>query len=156
MDFICSRSEFANGLHLAEYLTNRGSAIPALQGILLETKKDMVMIRSTDLNTGFEMTIRAREVHEEGSTVIPVRPSIQLVSTAGDDTIRVKAVDSAIHFTTSATTSTLKGYPKEDFPTLPTIKEGEHITFSIQDFLKAARAVFFSAGKNEIWAGDPR
>lgn len=150
MDFICSRTEFSKGLRLAEYLTNRVSAIPALQGILLETYKNTVVIRSTDLNTGFEMTIPVREMRREGSAVIPVRPSIQLVASASGDTIRVEAEDSGIHFTTPTTTSTLKGYSKEDFPMMPKMKDGDRVTLPIHDFLKTIHSVLFAAAKSDI------
>ncbi|MBI2038802.1 MAG: DNA polymerase III subunit beta [Candidatus Niyogibacteria bacterium] len=150
MDFICSRIEFAKGLKLAEHLADRVSTIPALQGILLETNKNTVIIRSTDLNTGFQMTVPVREMRREGSAVIPVRPTIQLVSSAGGDTVHVEAEDSIVHFATHTTTSTLKGYPKDDFPTMPKIKNGEHISVPIESFLKAAHSVLFAAARSDI------
>lgn len=149
MEFICSRAEFAKGLRLAEYLADRVSTIPALHGILLETDKNILTIRATDLNTGFEMTVPAR-IKKEGGAVIPVRPSIQLVSAVAGDEVRVEVVDSMIHFTTQNTTSSVKGYLRDDFPKLPILKSGERILFSIADFLKATESVLFAASKSDI------
>ncbi|MBI1957010.1 MAG: DNA polymerase III subunit beta [Candidatus Niyogibacteria bacterium] len=150
MDFTCSRTEFSKGLKLAEHLTDRVSAIPSLQGILLETRKNKVIIRSTDLNTGFETEISVREVRREGSVVVPVRPSIQLISSVGGDSVRVEADGAAIRFATTTSVSTLKGYPKEDFPTMPKIKEGERFSISAEDFLKTAHSVVFAASRSDI------
>ena len=149
MDFTCSRADLAKGLKLAESLADRISTIPSLQGIFLETNKNTLTIRSTDLNTGFEMFFETR-VKREGRAVIPVHPSIQLVASISGETVHVEAEEALVHFTTHATTSSVKGYPNDDFPKLPKVKKENALSFLIPDFLKAARSVLFAVSKSDI------
>ena len=149
MDFTCSRTDLSKGLKLAEGLVCTQSAIPSLQGIFLETNKNILTIRSTDLTTGFEMFFETN-VKKEGRAVMPVHPTIQLVASISGETVHVEAENTLVHFTTHATTSSVKGYPNNDFPKLPKIQKENTLSFSIPDFLKAARSVLFAASKSDI------
>lgn len=149
MEFTCLKEQLQKSLQLAERHIDRASTIPILQGILLKTDKNTLIIRSTDLNTGFETYISA-QIKKEGTMVIPARPSISLISSITGEKIRILSLNDNMNLITKNTTTVIKGYPHEEFPKLPEIKNGEKIVFSIQDLVKQLKSVFFAASQSDI------
>src|SRR3989344_1279871 len=107
MELTCSKEQLQKSLQLAEKHTNKQSSIPTLSGVLLETGKNILVIRSTDLYSGFETKITA-QVKKDGSVVVPARPIVSLLSSLNDETVELESRSGSIHIATKNTATTVR------------------------------------------------
>lgn len=149
MEFSCLKEQLQKGLQIAERHTNHQHSIPALSGVLLETNKNQLIIRSTDLYTGFETKISA-QIKKEGIVVVPARPTISLLASLNDEKVDLESKNNNICLTTKYTETAIKTYALEDFPKLPKIKGGVKISFNIKTLLDGLKGVSFAAANSDI------
>ena len=149
MELICLKNQFQKSVGLAEKHTNRQNTNPVLNGIFLEAQKNHLLIRSTDLYSGFETKIPA-QVRKEGNIVVPAKPFISLLSSLNDEKISMESKDNNVYLTTKNTSTTLKSYSQEDFPKLPKIKGSQKISFKTDKLFSNLKSVFFAAADSDI------
>lgn len=149
MYIVCLRDQLQKSITLAEKYISKTSSIPALQGILLDADKNILTIRSTDLDTGFETTISA-QVKKPGSVVIPGKTASALVSSLKGEKVNIETKGNMITVTTKNTATTVKGYRQDEFPKLPKIKNGQKITVDAGVLLKNIKNVYYAASQSNI------
>ncbi|MEK7567065.1 MAG: DNA polymerase III subunit beta [Patescibacteria group bacterium] len=149
MELTCLKHQFQKSVQLADKNTNHQNTNPVLTGVFLEAEKNHLLIRSTDLYSGFETKIPA-QVKKEGKIVIPAKPLISILSSLSDEKINLESKDNNIYLTTKNTSTTLKSYNYEDFPKLPKIKNSQKITFKTDKLFLNLKSVFFAAADSDI------
>jgi len=149
MELTCSKEQLQKSVQLAEKHTNKQSSIPTLSGVLLETGKNILLIRSTDLYSGFETKITA-QIKKDGYVVVPARPIVSLLSSLNDETIELESRSGSIHIATKNTATTVKTFDPEDFPKLPKIKSGHKVSFKTGDLLANLKGVYFAASDSDV------
>lgn len=93
------------------------SQLPVLQNFLLETNKDSIVLKGTDLEIGIETTCFA-EVLTEGGITIPVRQFTELINSLPSETITLEVLNNNVVVTSKKTKSVFPTIPKEEFPKL--------------------------------------
>lgn len=149
MELICLKDQLQKSIQLAERHTNHQNANPVLNGVFLESQKNHLLVRSTDLYSGFETKIPA-QVKKEGSVVVPARPLISLLSSLNDEKINMESKENNVYLTTKNTATTLKSYSQEDFPKLPKIKNNQKISFKTDKLFLNLKNVFFASADSDI------
>ncbi|MBI2507284.1 MAG: DNA polymerase III subunit beta [Candidatus Niyogibacteria bacterium] len=149
MELSCSKNNLQKGLQLAEKQTNQKNINPILNGVLLKTDKNHILIRATDLYSGFETKIPA-EIKKEGTIVIPVKPIISLLSSANDDKIILESKDNNLHLVTKNTATTIKAYAEDDFPKLPRVKSDRKLTMKAEKLCSYIKNVVFARSDSDI------
>ncbi|QQG45925.1 MAG: DNA polymerase III subunit beta [Candidatus Niyogibacteria bacterium] len=149
MELSCFKTHFQKSIQLAERQTNQRNANPVLNGIFLKAEKNHLLIRSTDLYSGFETKIPA-QVKKEGTLVIQAKPIISLLSSVNDEKIFLESKNNNINLTTKNTSTTIKAYDQEDFPKLPKIKNGQKLVFNAEKLFSNMKSVIFAASESDI------
>lgn len=149
MNLVCLKEQLYKAVLLAEKHTAKTNQTPILQGVALMAKNDSLILRATNLDTGLEVWIPAK-IKTEGSIVIPAKTLLMFLSALNEEKIKLESKKSNLFITTNHTSTTLKGYPSEDFPLLPTIKSANKISFSSQALLAALKSVSFAASLSEV------
>lgn len=149
MELSCLKNHLQKGLQLAEKQTNQKNINPILNGVLLKTEKNHILIRATDLYSGFETKIPA-EIKKEGAIVIPVKPVISLLSSANDDKIILESKNNNLHLVTKNTATTVKAYAEDDFPKLPRVKSDQKLIIKAEKLFSYIKNVVFARSDSDI------
>ncbi|MEK7598849.1 MAG: DNA polymerase III subunit beta [Patescibacteria group bacterium] len=149
MDLICLKQQLQKNIQLAERYIGRLSSAPSLTGVFMEAQKNYLIIRSTDLNIGFESKIAA-EVKKEGSVVVAPHPVVALLSSLNTEKIKIEVKNNNLYFTTPKTTTAVKIYSSENFPKLPKIKNEQKIIFKTNNLLSNLKSVSFCSSTSDI------
>jgi len=139
-------------ISIAERIAKKNSSTPILGYIFLETlNNNSLLIKSTDLNLGFETIIPAK-ILEEGSCVVPagVISSFLLNTQDSNKTILIEASVGVVKINTGSVASSIKTISQDDFPIIPKSKTKN--TFSIQgsDFIKGLKSVWYSSSVSSV------
>ncbi|MBI2628303.1 MAG: DNA polymerase III subunit beta [Candidatus Niyogibacteria bacterium] len=149
MKITCFKNHLKEKLFFAEKNAAKISNIPVLSGVYLETDKNSLKIISTNLETGFEAVIPAK-IHQEGKIIIPAKIITQLINTLSDEKITLESIGQNINLSTEKISSLIKGYPLEDFPSLPKIKKSYIFTISSQELNQGLKLVCNAASNSGL------
>ena len=118
MKFSCEKSTLASAIGIASRAAAAKSAVPALEGLLVEAGADVV-ISGYDLKTGIRSTISA-DVSEPGSVVINSKLFGDIVRKLPDDIIYI-TVDERfmINIKCGMSEFDIMGMSSEEYPELP-------------------------------------
>ena len=125
--------------------------LPILSGFLLEASKGKVKISATDLEMGITTSIPAA-VEEEGATVIPAKPFVEIISSLAEDKIEIEEKEAGVEIKSKRTKTTLLGMDKGEFPKLFEEKGESIITIKKEAVEKDLGRVVFAASTD---AGRP-
>lgn len=149
MNLICLKEQLQKNIQLAERYVGRITSAPSLTGIFMEAQKNYLIIRSTDLNIGFESKIAA-EVKKEGLVVVAPHPVAALLSSLNVEKIKIEVKDNNLYLITPKTTTAVKIYSSENFPKLPKIKNEQKLIFKINNLLSNFKSVSFCSSTSDI------
>ena len=149
MNVTCLKDQFYKIITLAERHTSKEAHLPFLQGLLIHTKKNTIHVSSTNLDTGFEAWMPA-SVKEEGSVVLPAKSCVSLISTLTGEKIKIESKNNDVFFTTQNTSTNLKSYPVEEFPSFPKIKKIRSVEIPCENLSKSIASVVMAASSSEI------
>lgn len=150
MKIICEKNYLKDAVMHTERVTGKNLSLPILNSILLSIKKKTLSLRATNLDIGIEIDIPAT-IEEEG--VIAVPGSILgafITNTYKNTPITIQEKNGNIEVSADGNITIIKCYPPEEFPTLPIITEGEHITFNAIKLTEGIKSVIYSASISDI------
>ena len=110
MKFTCMQNNFLNVILTVQKAVSTRTNTPILEGILLETEKDVLKLVGTNLEFGIESYMEAN-ILQEGSVVIPSRLMSEVVRKFPEAEIEVKVSENnTVKFTRLNSTVTLQGF----------------------------------------------
>jgi len=125
------------------------SSTPILEGILIETQKDVLRLVGTNLELGVESHIEANII-QEGSVVLPSRLLAEIVRKFPEAEIEVTMLDNnRMKFSCLNSTVTLQGFPADEYPSLPDISENKPIEISKMLLGNMIRETIFAVAVDE-------
>ncbi|NBU34335.1 DNA polymerase III subunit beta [bacterium] len=124
------------------------NTLPILSNVLLSTIDNRLKIAATNLEVALTETIGAK-VSAEGSVTVPARLLQELISAIPDGVITLELAESRLLVTSDGYESVINGTPADDFPVMPTIKEGVSITIEATTFKKGLQQVVGSASSDD-------
>lgn len=130
-------------------LTAKNPSLPALANVLFLVKNNTAKIRSTNLSIGVEFDL---VVKSESNGVVALDSKTIcnfLNSLPKNEKLKITLKDTSLTFTTKNNTTTIKTYPYEDFPTLPTVS-GEEIILPKNTFINGVKNVSFASAVSDI------
>ncbi len=150
MKIECLKDKIHNAVSKAEKIVGKNINIPALSCLLLETEKNTLIIRSTNLDLGLEIRIPVK-VEEEGKVAVPgVVISNFLNNISGEKNITLETIDNVLKVSTSNSEANIKTLSYEDFPTIPTVVEGKKAFISAKDLQNGIRSVIYSSSTSSV------
>jgi len=145
-------NKIKSAISTAERITKKQSTIPVLSCLLLETiNKNSILIKSTDMNLGFEIVVPAKVI-EEGSCAVPASVLSSFISNIQDSNkaVEIETDGGIIKISIGPVVCSIKTVQKDDFPIIPR-SQSENV-FSIQgsEFVKGLKSVWYSSSVSSV------
>jgi DNA polymerase-3 subunit beta len=145
-------NKIKSAVSTAERISKQQSTIPILSCLFFETvKNNSIIIKSTDLNIGFEILIPAK-VDEEGLCAVPAGVISAFLANIQDSNkaIIMETTGGTVKIIAGPAVGSIKTIPGEDFPVIPHSQSKN--TFSIQgsDFIKGLKSVWYSSSVSSV------
>lgn len=120
MKIVVNRPEFVGKLNIAKKTTSARPIIPHTGNILLEAKKKVVHIASTDTLYSTFQIIDA-EISGDGISAMtaPAEILCAVISNMTGEEVTLEFVNDGIKISSGKAKTTIKGLPANDFPSLP-------------------------------------
>lgn len=150
MKIECGKQKLKDAVISAERITGKLLSLPVLRMVLLVATENTLKIRATNLDLGVEFTIPAK-IHTEGVIAIPGELlGGYLGNLPEEKNITIEIVNGNMSVASNKSVTIMKGYPYEDFPTIPIIEKGTPFTIEAKKFTEGIRSVIFSASHSDV------
>jgi DNA polymerase-3 subunit beta len=103
------------------------------------------------LDIGIEVSVPVK-ASEDGILAVPSNILSSFVSQIIDQNqiVKIETLSGNLHITTSKSKGVIKTLPPEDFPTIPTITDGEKISLQPELFIKGLKSVWYSSSVSNV------
>ncbi len=149
MKIECKIEKIKHGISKMDRIAGKNLTLPILDSFLLIVKGSTLKIRATNLSIGVEVEIPVK-VLEEG--VVAIRGDIfsQTISSMNDnDVLILEALGENLKLKTKNSSITIKSFPSEDFPTIPSVS-GTSFSVSSSKLLDGIKSVYYSGAISDI------
>jgi len=149
MEFVISKSELGALIGKIQNVVPQKAPIPILSHVLIEAKQGELIFTATDLTVGIRCFTKAKVV-QEGALSLPSKRFFQLVRELTDSQIEITAHASEMAEIRAGTSRfKLNGMNKQDYPTLPNLKEGFKFTIKAQDLKEMLYRTAFAVSRED-------
>lgn len=150
MKIECGKEYLLEALSVTEKITGTNPTLPILQCVLLSVRNNSLIIRSTNLELGIEVTIPVK-VEEEGEIAVPASVFFNtLQHTSLDTEILLESTDTNLIIKTKHSNTVINAYTTEDFPSIPIVQNKIHYIFKTKELLEGIQSVVYSASNSTI------
>jgi len=150
MKCVIISDNFKKALSVVERATSKDITLPILGSFFINTEGGSLRIMGTNLEIGIQTTIRCT-VSEQGGVVIPAKQLLSYISTLSkDEKINLESNGVDVILIVQGQETIIKGYPQEDFPPFPTLKELYKATLYKKDVTHFFSRVLISVSKSAI------
>ena len=149
MKIQCNSSELAKACLNVQRTVSNKSTIPALEGILIDAKENIVTLTGYDLEVGSVATIDA-EVSSQGKIVLNAKNLCDILRMLPDDVVTIDCDERNISKIKSGETEySLIGTPADDYPELPSVNKYTSITLELGTIKDMIKKTIFSVSTSE-------
>lgn len=144
------QENLARGLGIVSRAVAPRSTLPVLSNVMIATDEGRLRLSATNLEMGITCWIGAR-IEEEGSTTVPARTLVDLVSTLPGDQVALSLDTSTqtLNVRGGASTNDIKGIDAQDFPPIPVPDMDGAVHLNVVDFREMIHQVAFAASSDE-------
>jgi DNA polymerase-3 subunit beta len=149
MKLECINEKLKSIVGVADRITGKNVALPALSSILLVASGKSLKVRATNLSLGIEIEIPAK-IEEEG--VVAITGSVLsnfLSNTPSNGSLTITTEHDNIRLASKTSNALIKCVSYEDFPTLPTVT-GTSFDIPTEKLLEGFRSVVFAGAQSDV------
>ena len=143
------RDAFLNTVSLVERITNKHPSIPILSAVVFEVKKDMVVVKATNLDVGVEISVPAK-VSEPGSFALSGIVLKSFLSNTLSKSVLCDLDKSSLKIKAGESEASINTLPIDDFPVIPKVSDGNIFTLDSKELLSGLKSVLWSASFSTI------
>lgn len=150
MKFECLKEKLLPALLKAERITSKNPSLAVLSCVIIGASGNQVVIKSTNLELGLEITLPAK-IEEEGVIALIPGPFIAFISNlSSEKNISISTNDKGIlSISCGGHKATLKTEKYDEFPNIPESAEKE-VSVNIESFIEGIQSVWYSASISSI------
>jgi DNA polymerase III subunit beta len=148
MDTRLSRSQFLAEVTPMQGIIERRTTIPALSHLLLTAEGDRLRIAATDLDVSLTSSVDA-EILREGAIAVQAKKFVEIVRALAGEKIRLTLDGQTLTIVAGGSRFKIRGFPAQDFPTLPDVSGSAAIELSYPLFRRMAARVIFAVSSEE-------
>lgn len=152
MKFVCAQSDLNTQLSLVSKAVPSRPSRPVLGNVLISADADteMVTLVGFDEAMGIQTSFAA-QIEAEGSLTLPAKLLGDIVSRLPGEDITVEEVEgeAAVTLTSSSGTYQVRGLSAEDYPSLPTVDDGQAAELAAEALLEGLRGALFATSADE-------
>jgi len=145
MKFITLVENLKKAVVLAERITSKNITLPILSNVLIETNKNQIHLKATDLEIGAEINVSGK-TEKEGKVVIPAKTFSDFLNSLPEEKIILEAKENNLKVESGKFKTIFQGYPSEDFPIIPQIKTDKFIEIEKGLLKEGLEQVILSVG----------
>jgi DNA polymerase-3 subunit beta len=148
MEVKVAQEKLLAALELLNRVSAKHVTLPVLQCVHMEAKGDNLTLQATNMEVGLEIKLPCT-VTEAGIIAVPTQIFLQSINQLHDKEIILRVEDTVLQIETSATSTSIKLFEVEEFPTIRYI-EGETATINTKLLAFGIKSVVFSASQTSI------
>lgn len=144
MKFKCNRKDLVDAINIVQKAVAAKSPIPILEGILLEAKGQVLILKGTDIEVSIE-TVFITEILEEGKIVVDSKMFGDIVRKLPNNVINIETQDNNIvNISAERSEFNLLYINPEEFPEFPVLENTGSVTISQSKLKNMIKKVIFS------------
>lgn len=144
-----NKTELVQAVTNVQRAVSTKTTIPALEGILIKTQDDNVMLCGYDLEIGIRTDIPATII-EEGSIVLSAKLFSEIVRRMPDELITIETDDKfAAYIHSGVVDYQIIGVTPDEFPELPTFEELESFCIDADTLKDMIRQTYYAVSDNQ-------
>lgn len=143
--------ELKKNILLAEKVAGRHMTLPVLSCIVLEAKNNTLSIKATNIDLGIEVFLPTKNV-SGGKVAIPATIIASFLSQTADydGVATLESNGNVLQIKTAKSKGNIKTVPHDDFPDIPTVKNGQKTNISPEMITKGLKSVWYSASVSSV------
>lgn len=150
MKFICEKGKFLLGLNAVSRSSVGRTTEPILEGILINAKKNNMILTTNDLDIGMEYVLEGADVIEEGKAVVDCRMFGDIIRKLPDDVITFSLNDKNLFvIECGGSVYKLSTMNADEFPVLPNIDVEKSISISQGALKEMIKKTIFAVSVEE-------
>ncbi|OHA32548.1 MAG: DNA polymerase III subunit beta [Candidatus Taylorbacteria bacterium RIFCSPLOWO2_01_FULL_45_15b] len=150
MNIECVREKLSEALSKITRISQKNVTLPILECVFLRAEANNLIIRSTNLDLGVELSIPAK-VKEVGSVAVSAQLLYGIISNLSHEkSISLELKDTLLICATESSVTKMKTLPVDDFPTIPRPDNGQEFTIVPNEIIEGLRSVMYSAAATSI------
>jgi DNA polymerase III subunit beta len=136
-------------LSVVERATAKTPTLPVLGAIALSAQKNTLELSATDLEIGIRYKLLSK-IQKEGSCAVPSRLFSQLVGVLPEKEIHLSVAGGELSIDSQEHHTTLKTFPIEDFPIIPSLQGSEEaVEIETREFCAGLNQVVGVVGQSQ-------
>ncbi len=143
-----TQENLSRALNAVGRIASGRNTLPILSNVLLSTVDNRLKIAATNLEVALTETIGAK-VASEGSVTVPARLLHELISAIPDGVVTLELVENKLLVTSEGYESVINGTASDEFPVMPTIKDGQSLKIATSVFKKGMQQVVGAASGDD-------
>ncbi|MES2436434.1 MAG: DNA polymerase III subunit beta [Patescibacteria group bacterium] len=149
MKIEAAREKLVDAISKADKITGKNLTLPVLSCILFEATKHDLIIRSTNMDLGIEITIPVK-VYTEGKVAIPGSIISNFLSNISSNLITLEVIEGNVKVTTDSNTTVIKSLNHDDFPTIPMLEGDKKLLLAARDLVKGIKSVSYASATSSM------
>ena len=150
MKFICEKDKLLLGLNSVSRTSVGRTTTPILEGILMNVKKNNIVLTTNDLDIGMEYTLEDGETIEEGKAVVDCKMFGDIIRKLPNEPITFYINDkNLLVIECEGSVYKLSTMNADEFPTLPNIDVEKHISLSQGALKEMIKKTIFAVSVEE-------
>ena len=147
MKFKINRDFFSSGLQLVSSVVGSRKTMPILQNVLIEAKKGLIHLTTTNLDLGIKCSVKA-DVTIEGSITLPVKDLSRIVRELADMEVNLESNEtSKSTISTRGSIFNIIGMDSKEFPPLPELEERKSTEIRRDELIQMLKSVSFGVAQ---------
>jgi DNA polymerase-3 subunit beta len=144
-------TQFKRAIGLAERVAKKNMTLPVLSCIVFEVQKNNLLVKSTNLDVGIEVSIPVKS-DADGVVAVPAQTISSFISQIHDidATIKMELVNNNLNISSARSKVVIKTMPADDFPSIPRIADSQSIAVSRDSLIKGLKSVWYSASISSV------
>lgn len=146
----CIKDKLLSAVSKAEKIAGKNLTLPILSYVLIEAKDNTIVLRSTNLDIGVEISLPAK-VDKAGVVAVPggvLNTFIGSLST--EKNIKLEVVEGNLNVWSQFSSTKIKSFPHDDFPIIPKVEKEKSFHIGALDFIKGLKSVWYSSATSSM------
>ena len=149
MNFSIQQKDLSRVIQEVQRAVSSQSTMAVLTGIRIEAAEDRINFAATDLSIGIA-SFAEGDIKETGCVVIPAQHLGNIVRELPPEKVSLTEKDeNVVEIKCAGSTYNIRGFPPEDFPSLPQVEEGLDFSLSQGQLKTLIDEVKFAASTDE-------
>jgi len=148
MRLTCTQENFSKGLNIVSRLSDKSINLPILNNVLVQAKKEGIILTVTNLEVGIRTKVRGK-IEEEGDFTVQARLLTDFVNTLKKENISVYLDDKNLNIKGENHQTIIRGMDATDFPVVPGVDKAYSFTIISSKIKEALSQVLFAVSHDD-------